>query len=268
MSKAKDIVRQAYQTAQILGEGQQLSGEQLENGLQLLNESVYSFNLQQFLPWTRRVVDVDCGNANALVLQPVEDGDDPVVPLTDKVYSISSAIKKTVVPQAPVAVESVSYTNGVSFIPLKKLGFSDLQKYVARGVCSVPAAYAFERGVSTYSASDKARSNARYGIVYLDRGTSRVVRVVYNESVPSFTVNSPLDVPDEYEQLFRYDTAWRLVNQKFMPDDVCLKVKAMLDPVEKLIKDLNASDHTITYEDEGFSDYLNILSPRQWDRLA
>jgi hypothetical protein len=268
MAKVKDIIRNAYQTAQILGEGQQLSGDQMENGLQLLNESVYQFNLQQFLPWTRQMAEFSGDNHQAFIFQPVANTETKrVVPLTNKAYFFDRE-PKIIVGAVPIAIESLSFGNGMTWIPTKSLGFSDFQKYTLNGVSSIPNAFAFERGVSAYDAEDKEFSNVSYGVLFINRGTARPLRMVFNETLPTYKINDSIDVPKEYEALFRYDTAWRLVSQKMMPDDIKLGVKALLDPVEKLIKDLNAKDHFITYEDSGESSYYDILCPREWNRLA
>lgn len=264
--KIRDIVREAYQTCQMLGTGQQLSGNLTEAGLQLLNESVYSFNLQQFLPWTRRVCDFAPEGRRCVAFQPVADSADypNVIPATDKVYSIGDPLK--VVAPVPIAIESLLYYSGSTWFPVAKTGFADLQKYSINTTGSVPGIYSYERGFSQVT-GDYPSASKPYGIIYFDRGTWRNVRAVYNELLEEYTINDQLDAPFEYEQLFKYDTAMRIAEQNMLNDEVVAKIRRPLDSITNAIKSLNAESHVITYEDEGMSDYKNIQCPWQWDRL-
>lgn len=262
MAKVRDIIRSAYRTCQVLGEGQQLTGDELREGLILLNESVQSFNLQQFLPWTRSMLQFDPAGRQAIIIQPVEDTDErKVVPETDKVWHICREPARVIAP-VPVRIESLLYATGINWIPITEVGFSDLQKYILNGTNSIPSAFAYERG---YAGEEDGQ--IPYGIIYLNRATPRGIRCVYNKLVKPYDVNDMVDAPAEYEQLFRYDVALRLAQQKMFPDDIESKITRRKNEVESLIKDVNSHSHLLTYEDGGPSEFYNILAPWQWTRL-
>lgn len=262
MSKIRDIIRSAYRTCQILGEGQQLSGDEIKEGLSLLNESVNAFNLQQFLPWTRMMQQFDPKDAQAIIIQPVADTEDfKVVPETDKVYTVCPNPTIIVAP-VPIRIESLLYSSGINWFPVTEVGFSDLQKYILNGMNSIPCAFSYER---SYSGGEDRQ--IPYGIIYLDRSTGRSLRCVYNKVTKEYVLDDMLDAPTEYEQLFRYDLALRLAQQKMLPDDIEAKITRRKTEIETLIKEVNSHSHLITYEDGGPSEFYNILAPWQWTRL-
>lgn len=262
MSKVRDIIRSAYRTCQVLGEGQQLSGDEMKEGLTLLNESVNAFNLQQFLPWTRFMLQFDPKDAQAIIIQPVKDTEDfKVVPKTDKVFTICPNPTIVVAP-VPIRIESILYSSGINWFPVTEVGFSDLQKYILNGMNSIPSAFSYERA---YSGGEEKQ--IPYGVIYMNRSTGRSIRCVYNKVTKEYAIDDMLDAPTEYEQLFRYDIALRIAQQKMLPDDIENKIMRRKIEIETLIKEVNSHSHLITYEDGGPSEFYNILAPWQWTRL-
>lgn len=246
----KDIIIAAYAESQTLAKGSTPDGTDLKEGCAMLNELVAMYNLQEYLPFTRTVTDFAPGGARCFALSP-EDGFS--VPSGDKAWKYGTpAVAKS---DVPVAVESLLYKNGINWIPIKKTGFADLNKYTIDGLSNIPCLFAFER-------------NSDYGVIYLDRGTQRTLRVIFNAKLPPYGINDSVEAPDEFNQLFKYGLSKAICQKAMFPDDQ-IAVRANKETeILNLIKSRNCQDHEITWDDSGPSDYWNILSPHQWNRMG
>lgn len=242
----KAIVESAYSAASIIGESQVLTGAKEMLGLNFFNEILYNYNLENYFPWARRVVDVTAPGTNVIVLAPDPDY---VIPPDADCRKFDTPL--LVQAEVPMRVNKIEYRSGIQWVPLYQTGFCDLQSYIIRAK-TVPNIYAYERDTD-------------HGTVYLDRPSTRNLRMTFNRLLPTYKLTDTFDVPLEYEQLLRYALTAKLVKKYKCPsEDIAVWVDER-DGILNGIMERNKRDFSFTYDDSlGAGSWMNIIAPRQW----
>lgn len=242
----KSIVESAFSAASVVGESQVLSGAKEVLGLNFFNEILYNYNLENYFPWARHVVDVAAPGTNVIVMAPDPDY---VIPADADCRKFDTPM--LVKADVPMRVLKIEYKAGIQWVPLYETGFTDLQSYIIRAA-TVPNIFAYERDTD-------------HGTLYFDRPSTRTLRITYNKLLPTYALNDVFDVPLEYEQLLRYALTVKIAKKYKCPEEDIAEWKEERDGILNGIMERNKKDFKFTYDDSlGAGSWMNIISPKQW----
>lgn len=260
MQYVKDLITKAYRKSGMLGDGETLSGTDLLNGLDTFNRLTDLYNMQKFLPFTQRRLEVPQNSSHVIVLY---EDDGFVLPADDDALQTSYALVK--VSRIPVAINSLAYKIGNMWQVCVETGLPDLQKYIFEGVSSSPSIYAFTKRVYVDEENEKAY---QYAEIWMDVGSAFTLGIVYNRRLPEVTVNSPFAVPDlAYDELFLYGMAAAIATDSKQPDEEIAALAAREGNAINLIKEINKNQHIITWGDNGGSSWNPAVCPSNWRTL-
>ena len=242
MATIKDILTSAYRYSGILNDVVELDGNRSKEALAFLNQIIYRYNLENYLPFCQNVKTLPAG------FQTYEffvGEDDPPAP--QETFGGNAMIIDEL---PPVSMLQVSYKNGLHWSPIDICGFGAITPYILN-VAAVPS-------LATYQRTDNA------GFLYLNRPSTRDIRLVYNKMLKNVEQDDVLDAPGEYVQLFTITLAIRLARKYKLPTTDIEVLVAEKDDILNNIQDRNKNDHHFYYTEEDINPYYNILSPRNW----
>jgi len=245
MATIKDIITTAYRYSGILNDKAEPDGNRAVEAEGFLNQIIYNYNLENYLPYCQNVRELPSGYQTYQFFVAEEEGEQPQEPQVGfggTPYIISEV--------QPVSVLQVSYRNGLNWSPIQVVGFGAITPYVLN-VPAVPS-------LATYQRTGKS------GFLYLNRPTTRDIRIVYNRNLDKVTIDDVLDAPPEYVQLFIVTLAIRLARKYKLPTTDIEVLIAEKDDILNKIQDRNKNDHHILYTDVDSNPFYNILSPRGW----
>lgn len=243
MASIRDIITSAYRYTGILPDKRQPDGNRATQALALLNQIIYRYNLENYLPFCQTTKIVG-GN-----VQVVEwfDGDAEDTPAPMDGFTGVQIVNE----KPPVSVLQASYKNGLNYVNLIVTSFQSMTEYV-NPVTAIPSLCAYQR-------TDKA------GFLYLNRPCPRELRIVYNRNIDNVSIDSDLDAPGEYIELFTLSLALKLARKYKLPVEDISVLEGEKNDILNTIQDRNKNDHAmIIYEDDTYNPYYNILSPRGW----
>ena len=257
MQYVKDLITKAYRKSGLLGDGEEISGTDLKNGLDLFNRLTDLYNAQSYLPFTQRRLEVPANSSHVIVLY---EDDGFTLPEDDDAVQTSYSLVK--IARIPVAINSLAYKIGNMWQVCAETGLPDLQKYIFEGVSSSPSIYAFTKRVYV---NEDTETVYRYAEIWLDVGSAFTLGVVYNKRLPEVSVNSAFAVPDmSYDELFLYGLAAAIATDGKLPPEEVAPLAARESAAMALIKELNKNQHLITWGDSQGAGWNPAICPPNW----
>jgi hypothetical protein len=212
----RSVVNQAYQMPGIIALEEVASGQEAAIGVMKLNELVAQLNLDQLLPFTRKVVEVTG-------VQP------------QNTYTIGLVDPPVI---ADIAVTRPSFINRLLYYPngntmpmnIQQVDLPDLL-FRRRTVSAIgtPMYFAVDGGfpLQTIYFDIKPQQGAQF-------------TVIYNEPIPTLTINTILSAPPEYTQLLVCALARQMAVFKQMPADTLQSMDLLYKEAVTRIKNNNA----------------------------
>lgn len=245
MATIRDIITAAYRYSGILNDKAEPDGNRATEAEGFLNQIIYNYNLENYLPYCQNVRELPAGFQTYEFFVPEEEGEEAPAPQVT-----FGGIPHIIDEIQPVSILQVAYKNGISWSPIDVVGFGAITPYILN-VPAVPS-------LATYQRTGKA------GFIYLNRPTTRDIRIVYNRNLEKVTLDDVLDAPPEYVQLFIVTLAIRLARKYKLPTTDLEVLIAEKDDILNKIQDRNKNDHHILYTNTDTNPFYNILSPRGW----
>ena len=242
MATIKDIISQAYRYSGVLADVGEPNGNRATEAVAFLNQVIANYNLDNYLPYSQDVKTLEAGYQ---IYEFFKGEGEPPAPKDG-----FGDNPKIVDDDMPVRVLQISYRNGLHWQPIQVVGFGAITPYILN-VPAVPACGTYQR-------------DADAGFLYLNRPSTRDIRIIYNRKLPEVTIDDDLDAPPEYTQLFIVTLAIRIARKYKLPEKDLAVLIAEKDDILNKIMDRNKDDHQILYSESDANPWYNILSPRGW----
>lgn len=240
MLNARDIIIDAFYTAGVVSEGDLPDGTQSQIGLNELNDVIYSYNLDNYFPFTRTSITCAAPNIkNEYSIGLVDCDfimDTPV--LINKLYARSSS--------------------NTSYNDLKRTSYEQIFSYKSNNTSTgMPCVYSY----------DRTWPNGRL-VFNVAPTPGYILTMIYNKVFPELNFNSDVDVPPEYNDLLKNSLAEVLMKRYKMDPNVIQQITDNVNSSLDKIKRRNQIDKIITWGGHaggGANDaYYNLLSPKEW----
>lgn len=238
MVNIKNIIIDAYKTASLVSEYDVPDGNQTSIGVNELNDIIYNLNLDNYMPFTRNTVAFNAAGKDTMTIG-------------------SSGCDITA--DTPVMVQKIycKTSQGSTLNELKRVSYENIFGFKA-----VPNAV----GLPLFFSYDRTWPDGRLVFDIIPQGGASFI-MIYNKIFDEVTVNSVLNIPNEYGDLFKNMLAVVLMRRhKVDAQAIALIESQALDTLNK-IKKRNSVDKMITYgsgRDSALSRYYNLNCPRGW----
>ena len=238
MVNIKNIIIDAWKTTSLVGEYDVPDGNQTQIAVNELNDIMYNLNLDNYMPFTRNTVTFTATGSGTLTIG-------------------SSGCDITA--DTPVMVQKIycKTSQGASLNELKRVAYEDIF-----GFKGVETAI----GIPLFFSYDRTWPNGRIVFDIIPQGGSSFI-MIYNKIFNEVTVNSILDIPNEYGDLFKNMLAVTLMRRNKMDPNSIIMIEGNVSSTLDKIKRRNSVDKMITYNtgrDSALSRYYNLNSPREW----
>jgi hypothetical protein len=231
----KDLIYRVYNRCRVICEGEDLSGLQVTEGLNNLNNLVYALNLENFLAYAISKVTI------------------PAASVPDKQFTIGPTGCDVTLENVPVLISKIYVSYSGNNTELYNIKEEDIYGMMTDSI-GVPTVFSYNKSYGK-------------GNVCLDCRPNQDLLVVYNRPLKPYTRDDDLEVNEEYEQLFVYGTALRLGASLNLPDEIVKSIYTEYTNIVDLIKKKVSYQKRIGFGCVGKShlyNYNNAHNPVQW----
>jgi hypothetical protein len=240
MLNIKNLIIDAYRTASIVGEISVPNGAQTNVGINELNDVIYQCNLNNYLPFTRTTIS-------------------QVITTPKDTYTIGLS-GCDITNETPVLVSKVYFRNSSTSLltELKRVSYESIF-----GFKSVATA----NGTPCLFSYDRTWPNGRFVYDINPSAGSNLV-IIFNTPIQEVTINDIIDIPNEYNDLFKNMLAVVLMNRYKVDPQAIAMIQRNVDATLNGITSRNNIDKIITYSGDGsrgpLRNYYNLFSPHSW----
>lgn len=233
MVNIKNILIDAYKIASLVSEYDVPDANQTQIAINELNDIIYNLNLDNYLPFTRNTVEFNANGSNTMTIG-------------------SSGCDITA--ETPVIVQKIFHNVSNNYNELKRVAYEDIFAF------RKPQNSVGDPHVFSY---DRTWPNGRLSFDYTPRiGTSFII--IYNKQLPEVTINSILDIPNEYGDLFKNMLATTLMRRHKVDPNAIIMIEEFVNSTLNKIKNRNSIDKIITWGSSYRNGYSNFLNPIEW----
>lgn len=238
MVNIKNILIDAYKTASLVSEYDTPDGNQIQIAINELNDIIYNLNLDNYLPFTRNTVNFNTNGTAEMTI------------------GLSGC---DITAETPIMVQKLycKTNTDATWNELRRVAYEDIF-----GFKTVQTAV----GIPYFFSYDRTWPNGRIVFDIIPQGNSSFV-MIYNKPLAEVSINSILDIPNEYGELFKNMLAVTLMRRHKMDPNSIIMIEGNVSSTLDKIKRRNSVDKMITYNtsrDSALSRYYNLNCPRGW----
>ena len=233
MVNIKNILIDAYKTASLVSEYDTPDGNQIQIAINELNDIIYNLNLDNYLPFTRNTINFNANGSNEMTI------------------GLSGC---DITAETPVMVQKIYHNVSNNYNELKRVSYEDIFAF-RKPQNSIGDPFVF--------AYDRTWPNGRLSFDYSPRiGTLFVM--IYNKQLPEVSINSILDIPNEYGDLFKNMIAVKLMRRHKVDPNAVILIEQNVNSTLDKIRKRNSVDKIITWSSSYRNGYANFLNPIEW----
>jgi hypothetical protein len=240
MLNVRNTISEAYLTGSLVGEGEIIDGAQTQIGVNELNDILHQYNLDNYFPFTRNTITSAFGASQ-----------------TEYTIGLSGC---DITAEVPILISKVLIrtSSQARMNELKRVSYEDIWAFKSvQNATGIPVLFSY----------DRTWPNGRL-VFDINPQPGSLVTLIYNKPIPEVTINSILDIPNEYNDLLKNTLAGILMRRWKMDTASIVTIEEQAKQSLDKIKKRNNIDKIISYSGNmgggSTANYYNLMSPRGW----
>jgi hypothetical protein len=236
----KNIIIDAYRTASITTQGMSPDADESNIALGELNEILNNYNLDNYLPFTR--------NTNTFNITESKN---------EYTIGLSGC---DITAETPILVAKVYYktANDATYSELRRVRYEDIFGFKSvQNSSGTPVIFSY----------DRTWPNGRL-VFDINPQAGGIVTFIYNKKIPEVLLDDVIDIPPEYNELFKNTLAVALMKINKMDPNSIAMIESNVKNILYKISKRNQVDKIITYNDDynsgPLANYYNLFCPKGW----